>query len=152
MQCRFSASGPNRVWFCDITQHRARYGRVYCSAVIDAYSHLHVGCSIRDHLRSEIVVDSLEMSRSQRKPAPGTIFHSDRGAQYTSWIFADRMREAGLLGSMGKVAAGPDNPLIKSFWSSMQAEFWTTGFSSPPRYFSGLKVGVSPSGATLASE
>lgn len=78
---QFSAATPNRVWFCDITQHRARDGWVYCAAVIDAHSRLVVGWSIGDHLRSELVVDALEMARWQRKPAPGTIVHSDRGAQ-----------------------------------------------------------------------
>lgn len=116
---QFSAQAPNRVWFCDITQHRARDGWVYWAAVIDAYSRLVVGWSIGDHLRSELVVDVLEMARWQRKPVPGTIVHSDRGAQYTSWIFGHRLRQAGLLGSMGKVASSVDNALIESFWSSM---------------------------------
>jgi putative transposase len=91
---QFTASEPDRVWFCDITQHRARDGWVYCAAVIDAYSRMVVGWSIGDHLRSELVVDALEMARWQRKPAPGTIVHSDRGAQYTSWIFGHRLRQA----------------------------------------------------------
>lgn len=128
---QFTAQAPNRVWFCDITQHRARDGWVYCAGVIDAYSRLVVGWSIRDHLRSELVVDAPEMARWQRKPAPGTIVHSDRGAQYTSWFFGHRLCEAGLLGSMVKVASSVDNALIESFWSFMQAELldrqsWTT--------------------------
>jgi putative transposase len=89
---QFSAHAPNRVWFCDVTQHRARDGWVYCVAVIDAYSHVVVGWSIGDHLWSELVVDALKMARWQRKPAPRTIVNSDRGAQYTSWIFGHRLR------------------------------------------------------------
>jgi transposase InsO family protein len=134
---------------------------VYCAAVIDAYSRLVVGWSIGDHLRSELVVDALEMARWQRKPAPGTIVHSDRGAQYTSWIFGHRLREAGLLGSMGKVASSVDNALIESFWSSMQAELldrqswtsrvqlasamfeWIEGWYNPERRRSSLGM-VSP--------
>jgi len=134
---------------------------VYCAAVIDAYSRLVVGWSIGDHLRSELVVDALEMARWQRKPAPGTIVHSDRGAQYTSWIFGHRLRQAGLLGSMGKVASSVDNALIESFWSSMQAELldrqswtsrvqlasamfeWIEGWYNPERRHSSLGM-VSP--------
>jgi transposase InsO family protein len=134
---------------------------VYCAAVIDAYSRLVVGWSIGNHLRSELVVDALEMARWQRKPAPGTIVHSDRGAQYTSWIFGHRLREAGLLGSMGKVASSVDNALIESFWSSMQAELldrqswtsrvqlasamfeWIEGWYNPERRHSSLGM-VSP--------
>ena len=55
------------------------------------------------------------MARLRRKPI-GTILHSDRGTQYTSWLFGHRLREAGLMGSMGKVACAYDNALMESFW------------------------------------
>jgi putative transposase len=118
---QFTADGPDRVWFTDITQHRASDGWVYCCAVIDAWSRRVVGWSIADHMRSELVVDALEMARWQRSPE-GTIVHADRGGQYTSWVFGHRLRAAGLLGSMGRVASSVDNALIESFWSTMQRE------------------------------
>ena len=118
----FRADAPDRLWFSDITQHRAKDGWVYCAAVIDAYSRRVVGWSISDRITSEIVVDALEMARWQRRPQPGTIVHADRGAQYTSWVFGHRLRQAGLLGSMGRVASSVDNALIESFWSTMQRE------------------------------
>lgn len=62
------------------------------------------------------------MAKWQRKPAPGIIVHSDRGAGYTSCIFGHRLREAGLLGSIGNVASTVDNTLIKSFCSSTHTE------------------------------
>ena len=70
------------------------------------------------------------MARLRRKPV-GTILHSDRGTQYTSWLFGNRLREAGLMGSMGKVACAYDNALMESFWGSMQIElldrrYWKT--------------------------
>jgi len=153
---RFSADRPDRLWFCDITQHRARDGWVYCAAVIDAYSRRIVGWSISDRITAEIVVDALEMARWQRRPQPGTIVHADRGAQYTSWIFGHRLRQAGLLGSMGRVASSVDNALIESFWSTMQRELldravwnsktelasaifeWIEGFSNPRRRHTAL--------------
>ena len=134
---------------------------MYGAAVIEAYSRMVVGWSIGDHLRSELVVDALEMAKWQRKPAPGTIFHSDRGTQYTSWIFGHSLRQAGLLGSMGKVASSVDNALIESFWSSMQSELldwqpwtsrvdlasaifeWIEGWYNPHRRHSSLGM-VSP--------
>lgn len=127
----FTATGPDRVWFTDITQHRASDGWVYCCAVIDAYTRRVVGWSIADHIRSELVVDALEMARWQRRPDPGTVVHADRGSQYTSWVFGHRLRQAGLLGSMGRVASSVDNALIESFWSTMQRELldrqhWST--------------------------
>ena len=121
VQRKFSADRPDKLWFTDITQHRTREGWVYCAAVLDVYSRRIVGWSIADHLRTELVVDALEMARWRRKPI-GTIVHSDRGTQYTSWLFGHRLREAGLLGSMGKVACAYDNSVMESFFGSMQIE------------------------------
>ncbi len=76
-----------------------------------------------DHLRSELVVDALEMARWRRGPAPGqTVLHSDRGAQYTSWAFGHRLRDAGLLGSMGRVGSAYDNAMMESFFWTLQRE------------------------------
>lgn len=127
----FVADGPDRLWVTDITQHRTAEGWVYCAAVIDVYSRRCVGWSIADHLRTELVVDAIDMARWRRKPPPGTVVHSDRGAQFTSWLFGNRLREAGLMGSMGKVACAYDNSLMESFFGSMQIELldrrdWTT--------------------------
>jgi putative transposase len=117
----FVADKPDRLWVIDITQHRTSQGWVYCAAVLDVFSRRVVGWSIADHLRTELVVDALEMARLRRRPV-GTILHSDRGTQYTSWLFGHRLREAGLMGSMGKVACAYDNALMESFWGSMQIE------------------------------
>lgn len=153
---RFRASELNRLWFCDITQHRAKDGWVYCAAVIDAFSRRVVGWSISDRITAEIVVDALEMARWRRRPKPGTVVHADRGAQYTSWLFGHRLRQAGLLGSMGRVASSVDNALIESFWSTMQRELldrsswasraelssamfeWIEGFYNPTRRHTAL--------------
>lgn len=149
------ADAPDRLWFCDITRHPARDGWVYCAAVIDGCSRRIVGWSIADRITTEIVVDALEMARWHRKPV-GTIVHAGRGAQYTSWLFGHRLRQAGLLGSMGRVTSSVDNALIESFWSTMQRELldratsetraqlasamfeWIEGFYNPTRRHSAL--------------
>ncbi len=118
----FIADAPDRLWVTDITEHPTAEGKVYCAAVLDVFSRTVVGWSIADHMRSELVVDALEMARWRRRPAPGAVVHSDRGSQYTSWIFGHRLRAAGLLGSMGRVASSVDNGLMESFWSTMQRE------------------------------
>jgi putative transposase len=94
---------------------------VYCCAVLDVFSRVVVGWSIADHMRSDLVVDALQMAIWRRRPV-GTIVHADRGSQYTSWVFGHRLRDAGLLGSMGRVASSVDNSMIESFWSTMQRE------------------------------
>jgi putative transposase len=131
VQRRFVADAPDRLWVTDITEHPTAEGNVYCAAVLDVFSRVVVGWSIADHMRSELVVDALEMARWRRRPEPGAVVHSDRGSQYTSWIFGHRLRAAGLLGSMGRVASSVDNGMIESFWSTLQRELldrrsWTT--------------------------
>jgi putative transposase len=120
---RFVADAPNRLWLTDITEHPTREGKVYLAAVLDVYSRRIVGWSIADHLRSELVVDALEMARWRRQPPAGqTVVHSDRGSQYTSWAFGHRLRAAGLLGSMGRVGSAADNAMMESFFGTLQLE------------------------------
>jgi transposase InsO family protein len=124
---RFVAEAPDRLWLTDITEHPTREGKVYCAAVLDVYSRRIVGWSIADHLRTELVVDALEMARWRRRPTPGeTVVHSDRGSQYTSWAFGHRLRTAGLLGSMGRVGSAADNALMESFFGTLQLELLDT--------------------------
>jgi transposase InsO family protein len=156
VQRRFAAEGPDRLWCTDITEHPTSTGKVYCAAVLDVFTRKIVGWSIADHMRSELVVDALQMAIWRRQPAPGAIVHADRGSQYTSWIFGHRLRTAGLLGSMGRVASSVDNTMMESFWSTMQRELldrrtwasreelasaifeWIEGFYNPHRRHSGL--------------
>jgi putative transposase len=118
---KFQADRSDRLWLTDITEHATGEGKVYCAAVLDVFSRRVVGWSIADHLRAELVVDTLDMARWRRKPQ-GTVVHSDRGGQYVLWIFGQRLRQAGLSGSMGKVACVLDNAMMEAFFSSMQVE------------------------------
>ena len=107
----------------DVTEHRTGEGKVYLAAVLDAYSRRVVGWSIADHIRSELVVDAIQMAIWRRRPAEGqTIAHSDHGAQYTSWAFGRRLRAAGLLGSMGSIGDCFDNSVAESFFGNLQLE------------------------------
>jgi putative transposase len=123
----FTADEPNRLWITDITEHPTGEGKVYCAAVMDVYSRLIVGWSIAEHMRTELVTDALGMAIVRRRPEKqssdaGTIMHSDHGSQYTSWAFGQRIRAAGLLGSMGSVGDCYDNAMMESFWGTMQME------------------------------
>ena len=147
VQRRFTADGPDRLWCTDITEHPT--GKVYCAAVLDVFTRKIVGWSIADHMRSELVVDALQMATWRRRPQPGTIVHADRGAQYTSWVFGHRLREAGLLGSMGRVASSVDNTMIESFWSTMQRELldqktWTTRTELASAIFEWIEAWYNP--------
>lgn len=129
---QFSVEGPDRLWVTDITQHPTSEGWVYAAVVLDAWSRRVVGWSIADHLRTELVADALEMAIWRRRPPAGqTICHSDHGTQFTSWAFGHRLRQAGLLGSMGSIGDAYDNSVIESFFGTLQLELldrhrWTT--------------------------
>jgi len=124
---QFTVDAPNRLWITDITEHPTAEGKVYCAAVMDAYSRLIVGWSIAEHMRTELVTDALGMAIIRRQPGKRaddqrTILHSDHGAQYTSWAFGQRLRAAGLLASMGTIGDCYDNAMMESFWGTMQLE------------------------------
>jgi putative transposase len=96
---------------------------VFCAIVLDVFSRRVIGWSIADHIRSELVVDAIQMALWRRRPdAGGTIAHSDHGSQYTSSAFGQRMRAAGLLGSMGTVGDALDNAVAESFFGTLQLE------------------------------
>ena len=118
---QFRPDRADRLWVQDVTQHRTGEGWVYLAVVIDAWSRRVVGWSIADHLRAELVVDALEMARLRRQPSQ-TVVHSDHGSQYTSWVFGQRLRKAGLFGSMGTVGDALDNAVAESFFASLQCE------------------------------
>ncbi|HEU4541128.1 MAG TPA: IS3 family transposase [Jiangellaceae bacterium] len=85
---QFTVDAPNQLWITDITEHPTEQGKVYCAAVMDAYSRLIVGWSIAEHMRTELVTDALGMAILRRQPESETIVHSDHGSQYTSWARA----------------------------------------------------------------
>lgn len=120
---QFDPEGPDRLWVMDVTEHPTDTGKLYCAVVLDAYSRRVVGWSIADHIRSELVVDALQMAIWRRQPPEHTtIAHSDHGSQYTSWAFGRRLRSAGLLGSMGTIGDCFDNSVAESFFGSLQLE------------------------------
>jgi putative transposase len=118
----FAPEAPDRLWVADITYVRSWEGWLYLSFVLDAFSRKVVGWSMANHLRADLVLDALNMALYNRRPAPGLIHHSDRGSQYTSIEFGGRLKEAGLLPSMGSVADAYDNSMAESFVSTLKRE------------------------------
>jgi putative transposase len=128
----FNPQEPDRLWMMDVTEHPTDEGKVYLAVVLDAFSRRVVGWSIADHMRSELVVDAVQMAIWRRRPPTGqTVAHSDHGSQYTSWAFGRRLRAAGLLGSMGSIGDCFDNSAAESFFGTLQLELldehhWTS--------------------------
>jgi putative transposase len=123
----FTVEATDLLWLTDITEHPTKEGKLYCAAVMDAYSRRIIGWSIAHHMRTELVIDALGMATLRRQSESGaTILHSDHGTQYTAWAFGQRLRAAGLLGSMGTVGDCYDNSMMESFWSTLQLEVLDT--------------------------
>ena len=119
----FVVDGPDELWCTDITEHPTLEGKVYCAAVLDAYSRRIVGWSIDHNMRTALVVDALGMAITRRGPERhSAILHSDHGSQFTSWAFGQRLVDAGLVGSMGSIGDCYDNSMMESFWGTMQLE------------------------------
>ncbi len=114
----FAPEATNKLWVADISYLPTQEGFDYLAFVVDAYSRRCVGWAMADHLRAELVTDALEMALGRTGPAPGLIHHSDRGSQYTSVAFGQRLAEAGAVPSMGSVADPYDNALAESFVAS----------------------------------
>jgi len=117
----FTADGPDRLWVADITYIATWAGFLYLAVVVDAWSRRVVGWAMATHLRTELVLEALNMALWQRRPL-GVIHHSDRGCQYTSLAFGKRCREAGIRPSMGSVGDCYDNALCESFFATLECE------------------------------
>jgi putative transposase len=118
----FRADGPDRLWVADITYIPTWAGWLYLAVVLDVFSRRIVGWSMREHLRTELVVEALEMAIHNRRPPAGVIHHSDQGCQYTSFAFGRRLVEAGIVPSMGSVGDAYDNALVESFFATLEKE------------------------------
>jgi putative transposase len=128
----FTADAPDKRWVADITYVRTRQGFLYVSFVLDLFSRRIVGWSMRKDLKTELVVDALNMAIENRKPGPGLVHHSDHGSQYTSLAFGKRLRESGIVSSMGSVGDAYDNAAAESFIATLKSELLHR-FSWPTR-------------------
>jgi putative transposase len=117
----FVAAAPNRLWVADITYIPTWAGFLYLAVVLDTFSRRIVGWAMETHLRTELVVQALNLALWQRRPA-AVIHHSDQGSQYTSLAFGQRCREAGVRPSMGSVGDCFDNAMCESFFATLECE------------------------------
>jgi len=118
---QFQATAPNQLWVADITFIPTWAGFLFLAVVMDVWSRRIVGWAMDNHLRTELVLDALEMAIQQRQPR-NVIHHSDQGCQYTSYAFGKRCRQAGIRPSMGSVGDCYDNAMCESFFATLETE------------------------------
>jgi transposase InsO family protein len=110
----FKAERPNQLWVADITYVATWVGFVYIAFVIDVFSRRIVGWRVSTSLKSELALDALEQALHARPDSNGVVHHSDRGTQYTSIRYTERLAEAGLERSVGSVGDSYDNALAET--------------------------------------
>jgi putative transposase len=117
----FAAARADQLWVADITYIPTLAGFLYLAVVLDAFSRKIVGWAMASHLRTELVLDALDMALASRRPRD-VVHHSDQGSQYTSLAFGARCREAGVRPSMGSVGDAYDNAMCESFFATLECE------------------------------
>jgi putative transposase len=117
----FTTGRPDELWVADITYVPTQAGHLYLAVVLDAFSRRIVGWAMATHLRTELVLEALDMASKQRDPDE-TVHHSDQGCQYTAIAFGQRCKEAGVRPSMGSVGDCYDNAMCESFFATLECE------------------------------
>jgi len=115
-------TGPDQVWVSDLTYVRTAEGWLYVAAVLDRWSRRIVGLAMAEHMQTRLVTDALEQALRQRHPVTGCLHHSDRGCQYASQAYRDRLAAAGLVASMSRAGNCYDNAAMESFWAKLKSE------------------------------
>ena len=124
----FSATRPNQLWVADITFVATWRGVVYVAFVIDVFSRYIVGWRVWNSLKTDLVLDALEQALFTRTGTKGLVHHSDRGCQYLSIRYTERLAEAGIESSVGSVGDSYDNALAETINGLFKAEvIWPRG-------------------------
>ena len=110
------------VWVADITYVETAEGWLYVAGVLDRCTRRCVGWSMGDTLATTLPLAALDMALTQRRPPAGLVHHSDRGVQYASGAYRQRLAQAGVLPSMSRSGNCYDNAAMESFWSSLKRE------------------------------
>ena len=118
----FQPAAPNQAWCADLTYVWTDEGWLYLAIVLDLFNREVVGWSIKSRMTADIVLDALAMAWRRRRPAPGLIHHSDRGSQYASHAFQDKLVEYDMICSMSRKGNCWDNAPAESFFNSLKNE------------------------------
>jgi putative transposase len=119
---QFAATRPNQLWVADFTYVATWVGFVYVAFVIDVFSRRIIGWRVDRSMRTDLVLDALEQALWARSDSKGVIHHSDRGCQYLSIRYTDRLKEAGVEPSVGSVGDSYDNAMAESVIGLFKSE------------------------------
>jgi len=118
----FQADYPDQIWVTDVTFIPTRSGWLYLAVMIDLFTRLVVGWSMKDRPNQELANEALMMAVEQRRPKPGLIHHSDQGILYASGSYLALLKKYAMVRSMSAKGACYDNAVAESFFSSLKNE------------------------------
>lgn len=128
----FNPVEANHVWSGDITYLKTGEGWMYLAVVMDLYSRRINGWEINKRMTTNLIISTMQKAYNLRKPTKGLIFHSDRGAQYTSKRFRELLNRLNIRASMGDVGACWDNAVVERFFGSLKHD-WILKVAQPTR-------------------
>lgn len=120
---KFVAERPDQLWTSDITYIWTAEGWLYLAVVLDVCTRMIVGWSASNRMTATLIVNALDHAVLRRRPARGTIFHSDRGSQYASLELRKALKPLGMIPSMGSTGSCYDNAITESFFHTLKTEF-----------------------------
>ena len=140
LQRDFTAPAPDRVWVADTTYLPIARGFVYLVAIIDLFARKVVGWTVGDHLDAGLSAEALQRALAKRNPAPGLIFHSDRGVEFAAKSFRAVLGKADAVQSMSRKGDCWDNAVAESFFSTLEFEMapgtaWCSADDAAPELF-----------------
>jgi len=118
----FNPSHPNKLWVSDLTYIRTRAGWLYLCVILDLFSRKVVGWSMDKKMKTSMFIKALDMAKENRSPNSSVIFHSDRGVQYASNAFRQRLTEYKMKQSMSRPGNCLDNAVAESFFHTLKVE------------------------------
>jgi putative transposase len=132
LQRQFNADGPNHAWVGDVTFIRTRQGWLHLVVLLDLYSRKVVGWAMGERATTLLHRSALAMAIMQRRPAPGLVHHTDRGAVYSAPAYRELLEQAGMQPSMNGKKTAYDNAVAESFFSNLKNE-WVHHHDFRPR-------------------
>jgi transposase InsO family protein len=118
----FTAREPDQRWVTDITAISTDEGPVYLAAIEDLFSRKVVGWAMDEHMETSLVLRALDAAITSRRPGAGLLHHSDRGCQYTSQAYRQRLADHGIEVSMSRRGNCHDNACAESLWARLKVE------------------------------
>jgi len=118
----FAIAAPNQVWVTDITYIPCREGKLYLANVLDLCTHKLIGWALGSSMTVDLVLTALDRAFEAKKPPEGLIHHSDRGSQYASTAYRERLQQYKMVSSMSRKGNCYDNAVIEAFHSSLKRE------------------------------